>query len=333
MNRTVSVLLVVALTTPAVSAAGPEATYKAPRTEDGRPDLRGVWNFNSGVPLQRPAAFAGRKLLTREEFDKQRATIQNALASAAKFAPVENVGADWIDNALHVDDLRTSLITYPEDGRLPALVEGVRRTPGVEDIIAALTDAKGGSSTALPGLLAAFAGGKKDSHEDFNKYERCLLAAEAPLLPQFSDNYVQIIQARDHVALRADGTMRIVTLDGKPHVGEKLRSWSGSSRGRWEGETLVVETRNFNARTESLGGAGNSRDKVVTERLTRTSKGALEYSATIVDPKTFQDRIELSFPMALVDARLFESACHEGNYSLANTLSAVRKEEAAKQTE
>jgi hypothetical protein len=333
MNQTVSVLLVVALTTVAVSAAGPEAKYKAPRTEDGRPDLRGVWNFNSGVPLQRPAAFAGRKYLTREEFDKQRATLQNALASAAKFAPVENVGADWIDNALHVDDLRTSLITYPEDGRLPALVEGVRRTPSIEDIIAALTDAKSGSSTALLGLLAAFAGGKKDSHLDFNKYERCLVVAEAPLLPQFSDNYVQIIQARDHVALRTDGTMRIVALDGKPHVGEKLRSWSGTSRGHWEGETLVVKTRNFNTRTESLAGAGNSRDKVVTERFSRTSKGVLEYAATVVDSTTFQDRIELAFPMALVDARLFESACHEGNYSLTNTLSVVRKEEAAKQTE
>ena len=107
-----------------------------------------------------------------------------------------------------------------------------------------------------------------------------------------------------------------------------MRNWSGESRGHWEGETLVVETRNFNGRTPSFTGAGTSRDKVVTERFTRwRSRDALEYEATIVDPKTFQDKIVLSFPMAKVDAQIYESACHEGNYSLSNMLSAARTEE------
>lgn len=127
--------------------------------------------------------------------------------------------------------------------------------------------------------------------------------------------------------LLTDHLARIVPLDGRPHVSEKLRSWSGDSRGRWEGDTLVIETRNFNNRTRSFAGAGTSHDKVVTERLTRISQTALEYEATVVDPKTFQDKVVLSFPLARVDARIYESACHEGNYSMKNMLSAARKEE------
>ena len=138
---------------------------------------------------------------------------------------------------------------------------------------------------------------------------------------------MQIIQAKDTVALVTEGETRIVPLDGRPHVSEKLRSWGGDSRGRWEGDTLVIETRNFNRRTQSFAGAGNSLDKVVTERLTRVSKDALQYEATIVDPKTFQDKIVISLPMAKVEARIYEYACHEGNYSLPMILAGARKDE------
>jgi hypothetical protein len=141
------------------------------------------------------------------------------------------------------------------------------------------------------------------------------------------ENYLQIIEARDTVALLTEQSRRIIRLDGIARTADKLRSWSGVSTGRWDGETLVVETGQFNDRTASFAGAGNSRDKVVTERFTRTSKHGLAYAATVIDPTTFIDRVELSFPMALVGERLYESACHEGNYSLANTLSAIRKED------
>lgn len=331
MRRTLSVLLVLAVTAVTVSAAGPDTKYKAPRTENGQPDLQGVWSFSSGVPLQRPASFAGKKLFTKEEFDKQRATMLGGIMAIAKFAPVEAVSVDWINNDLHVDDLRTSLISYPENGRLPALIEGVQRMPTVEDILGALAEAKNGSLP--PGLLALFAmfgNVKRDSYENFTTSERCLSGASVPLAPGLGDNYVQIIQGRDHVALVTDEFRRIVPLEAKPRVGEKLRSWDGASSGHWEGETLVIETRNFNSRTPSFAGTGNSREKLVTERLTRTSKGVLEYSATVVDPKTFQDKVEIAFPMGHVDAHIYESACHEGNYSMSNTLSAVRKEEEAK---
>jgi hypothetical protein len=313
------------LTAAVASAAGPETKSNAPRTAEGRPDLQGVWNFSSGVPLQRPAAFADTKFFTKEEFEKQRATFQNGLAAVRRIAPIEAIGVDWIDTTIHVEDLRTSLITYPENGRLPALVEGVNRTPTVEDFLAALSNPRG--APEIISQLAAFGAGKKDSHSDFGPAQRCLSAPVVPIMPGLGDNYVQIIQSRDAVALRTDEFVRIIALDGKPAVGERLRSWTGVSRAHWEGETLVVETRNFNGRTQSFAGAGRSPAKVVTERFTRTSQNRIQYAATVVDPKTFQDKVEVAFPMARVDARIYESTCHEGNYSLSNALSAARAEE------
>ena len=327
-HRPLFPILVVILTCVAASAGAQDTKYRAPRTESGHPDLQGVWNFDTGVPLERPPAFAGRKFFTKEEFEKQRATIRNGLAAIARFAPVEAIGLDWFDDTLHVNDLRTSLITYPENGRLPATVEGVRRMPRFDDLIAALS---GANSGAPPASLLSFAtmigGGRKDSYTDFMTSERCLLAAEVPFVPQLSDSYVQIVQARDYVVLLMEFDRRIVALDGRLPMNSAQRSWTGTSRGRWEGETLVVETKGFSAQFPSFAGAGTGRDKVVTERFTRTASNTIEYAATIVDPATFRDRIELSFPMAQVEARLFEGACHEGNRSLPNALSASRKED------
>jgi hypothetical protein len=190
----------------------------------------------------------------------------------------------------------------------------------------ALTDPKGGGLKALGPAFAAFGAGKRDSYTDFMPPERCLIDLDVPLLPTF-DNYVRIVQGPDHVALVTDVSRRVIALDGKPQVGDRLRSWTGTSRGRWEGDTLVVETRNFSERAPGFAGAGNSYAKVVTERFTRTSPTRLEYSATVVDPKTFTDRVELSFPMVIVDTQIHEFACHEGNRSLPLTLSGARKQD------
>ena len=315
----------VVLTTIATSAAGPEPTYKVPRTENGQPDLQGVWNFSSDVPLERPASVAGKTLFTREELEAQKAGKARAFEMIAKMVPVEDVGLTWLDYGARIENLHTSLISHPEDGRVPKLVDGVQRVPGAAEIFAALIDAKGALPPAL--LSAIVDGGAKDGPEDFSAAERCLYGGPSPLTPDFDNNYVQVLQARDHVALLTEHNVRIVPLDGRPHVSDRLRSWSGDSRGRWDGDTLVIETRNFNGRTRSFAGAGNSREKVVTERLTRISTNAVAYEATIVDPKTFQDRVVVSWPMARVDARIYEAACHEGNYSMFNMLSAARKEE------
>jgi hypothetical protein len=322
-----AVLLCLVALTAGISAGGPETKYKAPRTESGQPDLRGVWNFSSDVPLQRPASYADRKTLGPDEFEKHTAARRKVFSTIRNFAPVEAVAVDWIDNNPHVEDLRTSLISYPEDGRLPKLVDGVRKVPSVDDILEILTENKtGGFPPQLLSIAASFMGGKHDGHEDFSASERCLSGAITPLVPAF-DNYVQVIQNKDHIVLLTDDTRRIIPLDARPYSGNRLRSWSGESRGHWEGDTLVIETRNFNARPESFAGAGNAYSKVVVERLTRTSNNLLAYEATITDQKTFQDKIVVSFPMAKVDSHIYEATCHEGNYSLANTLSAARAEE------
>ena len=198
MKRTLSLLLFVVLTAVAASAFGQETKYRAPRTESGQPDLQGMWNFNTGVPLQRPAAFSDRKFFTREEFDKQRAAIRNGLGLLVKFAPVEAIGLDWMDDAPPVDELRTSLITHPENGRLPALVKGVRRMPGIDDLIAALGNVQGGAPQSLFAAFASFGGGNRDSYTDFMMSERCLVDGDVPFVPQLDGNYLQIIQGRDH---------------------------------------------------------------------------------------------------------------------------------------
>jgi hypothetical protein len=314
------------LTAAATRTAGAQGTYKAPRTENGQPDLQGVWNFSSDVPLERPVAFADRKTFTPEELRQHAERTRNALAMVAKFAPVEAVSLTWLDYTAQIENLRTSLITYPDNGRVPTLVEGVRRAPGIEDFIALLSDP---NATFPPALLAAFGGGRKDGPEDLGASERCLGGAGPPFIAGFDNNYVQVVQGRDHVVLVTEPFhyARIVPLDGRPPLGEKLRLWSGVSRGHWEGETLVIDTRNFTSRTRSFAGAGTAQDKTVTERFTRKSANAIDYEATIVDQKTFEDKVVVSFPMAKSGSRIFEVACHEGNYSMSNTLSAARKEE------
>ena len=329
MSRTLFLLLVVVATC-APFASGAQPKYRAPRTESGHPDLQGVWNFNTNIPLQRPAAYADKPFFTKEDVDKRRSEIKNGLAAIAKFAPIEAVGLDWFDNTVLIEDLRSSLITYPANGRLPALVAGVRRLPNIEDVVTLLGDPKGSkiSPQQLSAFAAAFLGGRKDSHRDFNMMERCLIGINVPLVPELADNYVQIVQSGDSVALVTDFDRRIIAVDGKPPIGDNVRSWAGISRGRWEGDTLVVVTTNFDGRAPSLAGAGNSRDKVVTERFTRTAANVMQYAATVGYPKTFQDRVELSFAMAMADERIYEGACHEGNYSLRNSLLAARQQDA-----
>ena len=335
MKRMLSLLLFLVVAAGAVSAQSQASKYRAPRTEGGSPDLQGVWNFNTAVPLQRPASVKDKKVFTRAEFDARVTNLRGVLGAIAKIAPVEAIGLDWMDGTMHVDDLRTSLITYPADGRLPGVIEGAKRMPQIDDFIAALADSKGGTNLppSLGALIAAFQGGKKDSYKDFMPSERCLFDAFVPMVPQLDDNYVQIVQGPESVALVSDFWRRTIALDGKPFPGDAQRTWTGSSRGHWEGDTLVVETRNFNDRLPSFAGVGTGSTKVVTERFTRVAPNTIEYAATVVDPKSFKDRIELSFPLALVNAQIYEATCHEHNYSMRNALSASRMaDEAAKAT-
>ena len=194
--------------------------------------------------------------------------------------------------------------------------------PGLEDLVDFLSNVGSTPPPALVPLLAAFGGGRRDGPADFPALTRCLVGADVPLLPQLGDNYLQIIQGPQHVVVITDFDRRVIAVNGVPDAGLTPRRWAGISRGRWEGNTLVVETRDFDGRAPSLAGAGTSHDKVVTERFTRTAPDRIESAATVRDPKTFQDRIDLSFPMARVDGEIYEGACYEGNYSLRHALSA-----------
>ena len=306
------------------------ASYRAPRTESGQPDLQGVWNFNTGVPMQRPTNVAPDKALyTPDEWKARQEFVRKALCAIVQIAPVEAIGFDWMDFTLHAEDLRTSMITYPANGRMPALQKGVSRMPGIDDFLTILGELKGPPPPALGALLAAFTGGAKNSYTDFMPSERCLFAADVPLMPQLEDNHIQIVQSHDTVILINDFQRRVINLNTRT-PGPQLRTNSGISRGRWEGDTLVVETSNFDGRYPSFNGAGKSTDKVVTERITRTAANRIDYSATVVDKTTFQDRIEMSFPMTLVNAQIHEGGCHEGNYSMRNSLYAARLDDAAK---
>ena len=290
--------------------------YQAPRTEWGKPDLQGVWNFSSNVPMQRPTRYGERQFLTDQEIEDVLARLAEADANSDSALPREGVDASyndfWIENAGIGDTLRTSHIIYPTDGRLPDLAEGAVTRLG-----------RPGSETI-------------NGPEDRNPSERCLVGFNAgpPFVPRLYNNNVQIIQNEDHVVLMTEmiHDARIVPVfdsnDPRPMLDENLRLWSGDSRGHWDGDTLVVVTNNFNGLTRSFGRAGTSLHKVLTERLTRVGPYTVDYEFTIDDPVTFSDKLTAIVSMTKVAGLLYEYACHEGNYGMENILRGARVQEA-----
>jgi hypothetical protein len=305
-----------------VAHAADASRYQAPRNEYGQPDLRGVWNFSSDVPLQRSKDTPDKEFQTRADIEKAIAAREKQFEQLI----AQGVGFHntfWLDYRSQTENLRTSLLIYPPNGRMPKLVDGVTKVGG---FAAAFKDVPGTRPVRFN-----FGGIGKDGPEDRGLFERCISAdIGPPLTPGFDNNYLQIFQGRDHVVILNEHIhdARTVFFDGRPPPDDALRGWYGYSRGRWEGDTLVIETRNFNGLTQSFDGAGTSYDKVVTERLTRIANDTLEYEATVVDPKTFTDRFTLVFPMAKTADRIYEFACHEGNYSMEIILNGARKEEA-----
>jgi len=290
--------------------------YQAPRTEWGKPDLQGVWNFSSNVPMQRPTQYGERQFLTDQEIEDVLARRAEADANSDSALPIEGVDASyndfWIENAGIGDTLRTSHIIYPTDGRLPDLAEG------------AVTRLRRPGSAAINGP------------EDRGLSERCLVGFNAgpPFVPSLYNNNVQIIQNEDHVVLMTEmiNDARIAPVfdssDAQPMLDEKLRLWSGDSHAYWDGDTLVVVTNNFNGLTRSFGRAGTSLHKVLTERLTRVGPYTVDYEFTIDDPATFSDKLTAIVSMTKVAGLLYEYACHEGNYGMVNILRGARVQEA-----
>jgi hypothetical protein len=298
----VRLLLATVLLTPSsVIGQATKATttpWTPPRTPDGRPDLQGIWDFRTATPLERPSAFAGKEFFSSEEaadFERQSAErIVETLAVHPAF---------WLDYGTNVlASRRTALIVDPPDGRVPPL------TPEARQKAAARAEAR---RTA-------------DGPEAFTLGERCILfGAGPPIVPGPYNNNIQIVETRDTVLVFNEmiHDARIIPMDGRPHLPATIRPLLGDSRGRWDGDTLVIETTNFTDRTRFRGSDENLR---LVERFTRTDADTLLYEFTVDDPTAFASRWTAAYPMARTDAHIYEYACHEGNYGLQNMLTSAR---------
>ncbi len=304
--------------------------YQAPQNEWGQPDLQGVWNFSSDVPMQRPERFGTRQFLTAEEIAEIEAA--RAARDASTDAALATGGVDesyndfWVENAGIGDTVRTSHLVYPENGRLPPLVEGAIVSQGVY----------GGGTTGESRPVRIGAGGiGTDGPEDRGLSERCLVGFNAgpPFTPSLYNNNVQIFQSRDTAVILTEmiHDARIVPIhdsrDDLPPLDENIGMYTGDSDGYWDGDTLVVVTRNFNGLAASFGSSGTSAEKVLTERFTRVGYDTVNYEFTVDDPATYTDKFTGIVPMTKVDGLLYEYACHEGNYGMVNILRGARAEE------
>ena len=291
--------------------------YTPPRLADGHPDLQGIWSNATVTPLERPSELSGKATLTDEEaaeFAKEAVQRQNGdRRDGGSEADVSRAYNDfWYDRGTRtIKTHRTSLIVDPPDGKLPAL------TPQ-----AAKKQAERAEHRRLH---------PADGPEDRSLSERCLnwRTAGPPMMPGAYNNNYQIIQTPDTVVIFNEmiHDARIVPMDGRPHVSSDIRQWLGDSRGRWDGDTLVVETTNFTDKTAFQGASANMH---LTERFTRVDPDTLLYEFTVNDPEAFTKPWTAQIPSVRSDGAIFEYACHEGNYGMSGILSSARAEEKAK---
>ena len=313
------VLVAAAVFATASVAAGQE--WAPPRTADGHPDLQGVWANNNVTPLQRPEVLGDRETLTDEEvaaLQSRAGELFNdaagdaafgdsvfaaALAEAESFSSRDRatgnynhfwmVERDW--------DNRTSLIVDPPDGRLPARTEAA--------------DAR---AVARAEARARHAWGP----EDRSLGERCI-SWGAPRLGAGYNSYLQIFQSASHVVLYQEmGGPRVIPLTDAPHVDDSVRLLHGDSRGRWDGDTLVVETTNYAAEASVMGSAGEKLH--VLERFTRASDDVLRYEVTVTDPDTWAAPWTAMIPLRHTTEPVFEYACHEGNIGMEGIMAGAR---------
>jgi hypothetical protein len=312
-------IVIVAVGSTSVSGQGERAAAKrsALRTADGHPDLQGVWDFRTVTPLQRPDEYAGKAVLTDQEaveFERKYArnqddrentptTVQNGTASTRD---VDRAYNDfwWDFGKKVVGTKRTSLIVDPPDGKMPPLTPEAQKRADVRK-----------EAFQRPAL----------GPEDRNIGERCILGFNSgpPMLPSAYNNNMQIFQNSDHIVVLNEmvHNARIVPVDGRPHVPQGVRQWTGDSRGRWEGDTLVVETTNFLGETAFPNAGPNLR---LTERFKRVDADTLLYEFTVNDPTTWTKPWTAEIPMMKSNQSLYEYACHEGNYGMTNLLSGAR---------
>ncbi len=303
-------------TSPAFAGQQPavvEGTWSPPLTPWGHPDLQGTWSNASTTPLERPADLAGKEMLTDEE--------RAARAPLARLSDDRSVGDPvgfYNDYWLEQGDLsrRTSLIEEPGDGRLPPTTLAEQQ----------LQATRMSSGSAIAGLRFA-------SWADFNALDRCITRGlPGAMLPGvfYNHNYL-IAQTPDFVAITIEMVhdVRIIPLQEHPTPAAGVRQWLGASRGRWEGDTLVVETANFTDKVKQRGGTvlGGGSGARLVERFTRVAADTIDYRVTVTDPAIWAGPWTAAAPMTAMDGELYEYACHEGNYAIPNALRGSRAAE------
>ena len=306
-------LVSIAARAQAPAAAAPTAEpFAVGRTSWGHPDLQGVWDYRTITPLERRPEHAEREFYTDEEIAQLEGRATRRMEQAPDpNAPANLVHAEYLtDPGRRVDESRrTSLIVDPPNGRMPSLTAAAQERQ---------TQARATAAPPRPG-------GRADSYTDRSLLERCITrgAAGAPM-PTLYNNNIRIAQAPTYVAIVHEMVheTRIVPLDGSPF--SNVRSYMGESRGHWEGDTLVVETRNFNGKAPFRGATTNLR---VVERYTRTAADRVEFKVTFEDDTQWTQPWTASYSMRNGEGELYEYACHEGNYGLRNILENARDEE------
>jgi hypothetical protein len=318
-----SLLRLSALSLLAAMIAFPQAKTagKMPHTADGHPDLQGIWSNATRTPVERTAEFAGKPTLPDAEaaaWEKKDATNWQELDGTSE-GPLhatkgsQGTGAynvlfyDMGSELARIDGVkRTSMVIDPPDGKIPAL-----------------------TATGQARRAAAPNGTRFDSVKDRPLTERCLVGSPAgpPMLPALYNNNYQIVQTPDAIMIQVEmiHDTRIIRMNAQ-HAPPDVRLWLGDSTGRWEGDTLVVETTNFTNQTRYRG---SSPDLKVTERFTRTDDHSILYKATLEDPATWTRPWTLELPFIAAPGPIYEYACHEGNYAIEDILGGLRRTEAA----
>ncbi len=334
-NRSIPALAALVFLAAAPALVAQEtADWTPPRAADGKPDISGVWDFRTLTPLQRPkdqeATIDEARAAEIETAAVERARAADAPSDPEKRKlkagdPVGGYNNFWFDRGARVvEDLRTSLIIDPPNGRLPDTLSDIKR------------QTRGDDKPIDRPVRLRVGGIGLDSYEDRGLSERCILGFNAgpPITPGGYNQNIQIFQSANHVAILNEMVhdTRIVPLDGRPHLPDSVRQWMGDSRGRWEGDTLIVETKNFSDLVSSFSGSvagavGDAYEMHVTERFRRVDEDTLMYEYTVNDPATFTRPFTARLLMKKGEA-LFEYACHEGNYGLFNILSGARAKEA-----
>jgi hypothetical protein len=308
----------------AAETAAPGKRWSIPRTEHGHPNLQGVWTSATLTRLERPDEFGDRLLLTPAEVRKIEGTEADYVANAAKPSDLQKANPDctnfqfgcgynnfWIDRGSQVVDIggqkRSSILIDPPNGKIPPLTAERQRQLSEQRRIR----------------------GRYDGPETLTLAERCLLsfgsASGPPMLPVLYNNHYQIVQSKDTVVILVEMVhdARVVRLNGQ-HAPNAVRKWMGDSVGRFEGDTLVVETTHF---TNQEGFRGATEHAKVTERFTRVAPDTIVYRFTVEDPKAFTRPFTGELALHATNDAIYEYGCHEGNYALPGILAGAREQE------